>query len=189
MSLAQELHKPSFLAPCVHGDGAGFTVRPLKSSDFLSLRGIRLEALAIDGRFYATSYEKERSLSSDKWCSLCIENEGRCILGLFDNKSLIGITMVLPWDEDKDTALLGRTYIKHNYRRLGLSSLLYRGRLNWVKEASRYSSATVFHRRGNFISEKVNKRHGAVPWFSKQMSWANGQSDTGIWYKIDFDLI
>lgn len=161
-------------------------VRSLIPQDGCDLRSLRLEALELDGRCFSTSLEKERNYPEEYWRDLCVEADDRCVIGLFYGVEMVGLTMVFPWEEDPAgrTALFGRSFIKPSFRGKGFSSLLYASRRGWTIEQSRFDKAVVFHRQGNFISEKLNKRYGAEYWFTRKMEWADGRTANGLWYRV-----
>jgi RimJ/RimL family protein N-acetyltransferase len=162
-------------------------VRALTESDYRDFREVRLEALRLDGRYFATSYEEERNYTNDQWRHLSTESLDNCVIGLFDGEELIGITRVAKWDEDQHghTALFGRSYIKPEYRGKGLAALLYEARLDWARHNPQFKRAVVFHREGNTVSKHINERYGARYWMTRPMQWADGQTADGFWYQID----
>ena len=161
-------------------------VRPLLPIDSDDLKDIRLEALKRDGRFFAASYKTEEALSAEAWVEKSTETKESCIIGLFHETDLIGISAISKWDGDASgkTALFGSSYIKPTYRGLGLASLLYAARLAWADNNSLYASAVVFHRDGNNVSKGLNTQHGGEYWQQKPMNWGDGQEAVGHWYKI-----
>jgi RimJ/RimL family protein N-acetyltransferase len=162
-------------------------LRPLTPADAPAFRAIRLEALKHDGRYFAASYEAEAARPLDAWRSLCKETTRRCVIGLFDQGRLVGISAVEPWSEDPtgQTALFGSSYLTPRHRGRDLAPPLYAARLQWAVATSSYRRAVVFHREGNSPSKQLNERFGGRYWHTHPMQWADGQTAPGLWYRID----
>lgn len=161
-------------------------LRPLKIADAPAFRAIRLEALKYEGRYFAASYEKEAARTLDAWRALCTETTRRCTIGLFDQRQLVGITAIAPWDEDPtgQTALFGSSYLTPTHRGRGLAPALYAERPRWAA-AHAYRRAVVFHREGNWPSKELNEKFGGRYWRTEPMQWADGQTAPAHWYRID----
>ncbi|MER2519935.1 MAG: GNAT family N-acetyltransferase [Bdellovibrionales bacterium] len=157
----------------------------LNKDDYLKVKKIRLEALENDGRYFATSYEEEKSYSDAQWRQWIAESPENCVIGVFVGDELVGITTVTKWEEDVTgkTAKFGRSYIRPDSRGQGLANLLYQKRMDWAKQQRRYTSAVVFHRDGNELSKHINTKFGAKYYFTRPMRWANGETADAHWYK------
>ncbi len=161
-------------------------VRVLSARDSADFREIRLEALLIDGRYFAASYEEEKDYTDDHWMRWCTERPDNCVMGLFAETELVGITTAMSWGEDATgrTVFFGRSFIKPEYRGKGLAALLYGARIDWAKKNPLYTEGVVFHREGNWLSKQINEKFGARYWQTRSMRWADGQVADALWYKI-----
>ena len=162
-------------------------VRPLLPTDAADLRELRLEALRLDGRSFASSYDAEEKLTAADWERKCTEKNDLCTLGLFSKGELIGMSMVYPWAEDAtgETAVLGQSYIKPSYRGFGLGKSLFARRLEWCRKSPQFMSAVLFIRDGNAASTALHAAAGAEYTEPKLMDWADGKKAVGHWYKIE----
>jgi GNAT superfamily N-acetyltransferase len=160
--------------------------RVLLPTDAQTLREIRLEALQKDGRLFASSYEIESKLPFENWKWKCTADGKHCTMGLFDGTHLIGITLVLPYDNGTSgkTALLGQLYIKRIYRGKGLGNLLYSARRKWLLEKSSFENAVLYIRDGNEASTALNRKAGAQYLETREMMCGDGQLAQWHWYKF-----
>jgi RimJ/RimL family protein N-acetyltransferase len=160
--------------------------RVLLSTDAQKLREIRLEALQEDGRLFASSYETESKFPFENWKWKCTADDKHCTMGLFDGTDLIGITLVLPYDNNTSgkTALLGQLYIKRIYRGKGFGNLLYSARRKWLWEKSSFENAVLYIRDGNEASTALNRKAGAQYLETREMMCGDGQLAQWHWYKI-----
>jgi RimJ/RimL family protein N-acetyltransferase len=178
---------PALSLPTALPIGAPIELRSLTPDDAPAFRAIRLEALKRDGRYFAASYQAEAAQPLDAWRDRCAETDRQCVIGLVDHGALVGITAVSPWDEDAtgQTALFGSSYIVPPYRGRDLAPALYAERLHWAAATGSYRRAVVFHRESNWPSKHLNERFGGRYWRAQPMQWADGQTATGLWYRID----
>jgi hypothetical protein len=160
--------------------------RVLLPTDAQSLREIRLEALQKDGHLFASSYAIESKLPFENWEWKCTEDDKHCTMGLFDGTDLIGITLVLPYDNDSSgkTTLLGQLYIKSIYRGKGFGNLLYSARGKWLLEKSSFENAVLYIRDGNEASTALNRKAGAQYLETREMMCGDGQLAQWHWYNI-----
>jgi hypothetical protein len=165
---------------------SGVYTRALLPSDAQYLREVRLEALQKEGRLFASSYAIESKFPFENWERKCTEDGKHCAMGLFAGASLIGISLVVPYDNDTSgkTGLLGQSYIKHEYRGKGLGSLLYSARMKWVLEKSSFESAVVYVRDDNGVSIALNRKTGAQYLETREMMCGDGQLALWHWYKF-----
>ena len=175
--------RPAFSEP---PELAAISIRPLTADDAFAFRALRLEAVKRDGRYFATSYEAEATRPLAGWRELCAEVNRRCVLGVFDQGRLVGISALEPWSGDATGAsvLLRSSYITPAYRGRGLAKPLFATRLQWAA-AHDYRRAVLFIREGNAASTGLHEQFGARPWFTKPMQWADGKTAPAHWYQID----
>jgi GNAT superfamily N-acetyltransferase len=110
------------------------SLRPLQRSEWEILRELRLHALKTDPRVFSSSYELEADRSPQEWQDT-IEGPDHQVFGLFKDDRLIGITACFAWREDPsgETAVLAMSFIVPEHRGQGLSHVLYKGRLEWIR--------------------------------------------------------
>ena len=163
--------------------------RVLLPSDAQNLREVRLDALQKEGRLFASSYDIESEFPFEYWERKCTDDGKHCAMGLFDGAGLIGISLVVPYDNDTSgkTGLLGQSYIKHEYRGKGLGNLLYSARMKWILEKSSFESAVVYVRDGNGVSTALNRKAGAQYLETREMMCGDGQLALWHWYKFPLD--
>ena len=168
---------------------SGICTCVLFPSDAHKLREIRLEALQKEGRLFASSYEIESKYPLEDWERKCTQDGAHCVMGLFDGADLIGISLVLPYDNDTSgkTGLLGQSYIKREYRGKGLGNLLYSARMKWILEKSSFENAVVYIRDGNDVSTALNRKAGAQYLETREMMCGDGQLAPWHWYKFPLD--
>jgi hypothetical protein len=183
--------RTSEFAGCVLGGKMSCVyARVLLPGDAHKLREVRLEALRKDGHLFASSYEIESEFPFENWEWKCTEDSKHCVIGLFDGTDLIGISLVLQYDNDTSgkTGLLGQSYIKSEYRGKGLGNLLYSARMKWILERSSFENAVVYVREGNDVSTALNRKAGAQYLESKEMMCGDGQVALWHWYSFPLDL-
>jgi RimJ/RimL family protein N-acetyltransferase len=163
--------------------------RVLLPADTQQLREIRLEALQKEGHLFASSYEVESNFPFENWKKKCTEDGKHCTIGLFYGTRLIGISLILPYDNDASgrTGLLGQSYIKREYRGKGLGNLLYSARMKWILDKSSFESAVVYVRDGNSASIALNRKSGAQYLESREMMCGDGKLALWHWYKFSLD--
>jgi len=160
-------------------------IRALVPAEWERLRDFRLGALRAAPGAFALSYEECASWSPEQW-QAGISAPTHQIFGLFDGENLIGITGVFTRREDPSgqTALLVMSYIEPAYRARGLSDLLYRARLDWIRASRRFRTVHVSHRASNEASRRANQRHGFVKTGAKPIQWPDGTVEDEIHYEL-----
>ena len=143
---------------------SSITIRALDPTEWPAFRDFRLGALAAAPGVFGSSYETEATWTAEEW-QRTVAGPGHQVFGLFDGEYLIGITAVFTWREDPsgETALLGMSFIRPEYRGRGLSRLFYEVRLDWIRKHAQFKRAVVFHRQSNEVSRRANQRHGFLP--------------------------
>jgi GNAT superfamily N-acetyltransferase len=108
------------------------------------------------------------------------------VFGLFDAGHLIGITAVFRSREDPsgETALLGMSFIAPEYRGRGLSRLLYKARLEWIRTKGLFKRVVVSHRASNGASRRAIERHGFLPTRCAARIWPDGITEDEIFYEM-----
>ncbi len=68
-------------------------IRPLHAEEWGALKTIRLKALRAHPGVYLGLIEDAAARSDTEWKAI-IEGDDRCVFGLFDNETLVGITAI-----------------------------------------------------------------------------------------------
>ena len=160
-------------------------IRPLDPSEWFAFREFRLGALkAAPGVFWA-SHDEAATLSEESWRAT-IKGPAHQTFGLFDDGRLIGIAGAFTWDGDPSgaTALLAMSFIHPNYRRRGLSRMLYEARLAWIRKQPQLTRIIVSHRASNEASSRAIQRHGFVPTGHNSRTWPDGSTEDEINYEL-----
>jgi len=106
----------------------------------------------------------------------------RLVFALFKNTEPIGMTSILL--SNKDEAYLGQSYIKKEYRGLGLSSLLYRIRMQSAS-LLKLKRLTTSHRESNLISKAANQRAGFKYTYRESIHWLDGTTEDVLYYILE----
>jgi len=161
------------------------TTRPLTPPEWSIVKDLRLFALKTEPGVFVSSFDSEAILSPEEWQET-IQGDDHQVFGLFDGERLIGLTAVFTSRDDPSgqTALLAYSFIHPQYRGLGLSRLLYKARLDWVKSRPEFMRIVVSHRASNERSQRAILRHGFVPSGEAERTWPDGTTDGEIFYDM-----
>lgn len=164
---------------------SSITIRALDPDEWRMLRDFRLHALRASPGAFALSYEECATWSAEQW-QAGMSAPTHQIFGLFDGTRLVGITGVFTRREDPSgqTALLVMSYIEPAYRGRGLSDMLYRARLDWIRASGRFHTVHVSHRASNEASRRANQRHGFVKTGAEPFTWPDGATEDEIHYEL-----
>lgn len=161
------------------------TVRAFEPSEWPAFREMRLAALKDVPGAYSGTYEDSLKRADAAWQAL-VRGPTHQIFGLFEGTRLIGITGVFASDEDHSggTAALMMSYILPEYRKRGLSRLLYDARLAWARTRPQFKLVTVSVRESNAASRKANQRFGFVMTETQRRVRRDGVSEDEIFYEL-----
>ena len=108
------------------------------------------------------------------------------VFGLFDGARLIGITAAFTWRDDPsgETVLLAMSFIIPEYRGRGLSQLLYKARLNWIRAHSQFRRVVIYHRESNEISRRANQRFGFSVLQRASRKWPDDATEDEVLYEL-----
>jgi RimJ/RimL family protein N-acetyltransferase len=161
------------------------TIRPFEATEWIHFRDFRLHALKAAPGVFVTSYQETAARSPEEWQAI-LNNPGHRVFGLFDSGHLIGITAALTWleDESGETAMMGMSFILPEYRRRGLSRLLYQARLDWIKGQSQFKRIIISHRVSNEQSRHAIQAHGFLPMRRVPTTWPDGETEDAIIYEL-----
>jgi RimJ/RimL family protein N-acetyltransferase len=103
--------------------------------------------------------------------------------GLYDGDTCIGLTWLYAIPEETDAVMFVASYIRDEYRKMGLSKLYYEARLAWALERG-YKRARIGHRAGNEASKAANQKFGFQYTHSVSMTWHDGTQADDVYYQL-----
>ena len=159
-----------------------FKIRQLHENEAHLYKAIRLEAIQREPAMFRCSTPVEADLTDAQWQERI--KYPRAVLGLFENKNLIGMTSILLLN-DKE-GYFGQSYIRKEYRGLGLSALLYKIRMAWASKLQ-LKQLKVSHRESNTISKAAILRSGFTYSYQEKVNWLDGTTEDVLYYILDVD--
>ena len=162
-----------------------FTIRKLTENNWYELSQIRLKALLSDPQVFGSSYEKEKDTREAEWRELLRSKEVAVFL-IFADENPIGMTCISISRDDptKKTALLWGSWLAPEFRRRGLSELMYRARIDWAKQQPTIEKITVSHRASNLSSKFANQKYGFKFTHTKEKVWTDGTTEDDVCYEL-----
>jgi RimJ/RimL family protein N-acetyltransferase len=148
--------------------GRMITVRPLQTIEWEAFRSLRLQALSNAPGSFTTSFEEAAARSQEDWIRL-IAGPGHQVFGLFDSQ-IVGLSGVFAVPSDPATAEFVMSYIKPDYRGLGLSQLLFQAKLQWAA-ANGFKRVVLSHRASNRAAARVAQKNGFQQVKSVSRTW------------------
>ena len=158
-------------------------IRGLRHDEWQNLLKIRLEAITNHPNYFGSTPEKTLKITQSEWHDRINSNHSR-IFGLFDDNDLIGITGIVKHNAKPGHAIMIMSYIKPNYRKQGLSELLYQARIDWAKSQDDIHTLEIGHRHGNESSRRANQKAGFTFTHKEEQEWPNGTKDLIFHYKM-----
>lgn len=160
-----------------------FTIRQLTEDDWLEFSQIRLKALQTDPEVFGSNYEKESKNTESDWRSRL---QSTAVFLISADGAPIGMTGALIDKNDPTgkTALFWGSWLASEYRRKGLSELMYRTRIEWAKQQPTLEKIIVSHRASNLSSKYANQKHGFVFTHKAEKVWTDGATEDEIFYEL-----
>jgi RimJ/RimL family protein N-acetyltransferase len=161
------------------------TIRRWSEDDWEVFKAIRLEALNAHSDVFGASYNVESEKDDAFWKDKLFDLSQGAVFGLYDADTVIGLTAVFR-DKNRplDAVFLCMSYIRSEYRKNGLSDLLYRARIDWAKSQKGIRIISVAHREGNEASRRANQRWGFVFSAVKDEVFGNGETAKDYIYEL-----
>ena len=161
------------------------TIRKLNEDDWRVFSEVRLKALQTDPQVFGSNFELESKFTETDWRSR-LQSEDSSIFMLFDGEKPIGITGVSVFREDpsRQTAILWGSWLAPDYRRKGLSDLMYKTRIAWAKARPEIRRIIVSHRASNTASRSANQKHGFVFTGTHEKVWTDGKTEDEVCYEL-----
>ena len=150
--------------------------------DWQLFKAIRLEALKMEPHFFGSNYARETAFVDGEW-QLRLSNPHSGFWGLYDGEECIGLTGIISNNSELTEARLIASYIRKQYRGLGLSALYYKERIRWAKEYG-YKTLYVAHRKSNLASKAANQKFGFEYLSSTMIDWPDGTKDEDVVYRL-----
>jgi RimJ/RimL family protein N-acetyltransferase len=162
------------------------TTRILAPQDWKTFRQIRLRALREHPDVYTGSYKETAARTESEWMEL-LDGKEKCIFGLFDGDSIIGLAAVFRSREDPSgqSGVLAMDYIDPLYRGRRLSRILYQARIDWAKQHRPFRRLLISHREGNEASRRANQSFGFKFIGKQQIDWPDGTKAPDYVYELD----
>nr|WP_199156554.1 GNAT family N-acetyltransferase [Pedobacter sp. ASV2] len=162
------------------GESGVFNIRQLLISEAILYKSLRLEAINAEPAMFRCTDPPEAELTDSEW-KVRIKYP-RLVFGLFEHDQPIGMTSILFLNEAE--AYLGQSYIRKEYRGLGLSALLYKARMESAV-GLQLKRLTVSHRKSNSISKAANQRAGFIFTHLETVNWLDGTTEDALYYALD----
>lgn len=160
-----------------------FSIQQVTKDDWEILREIRLEALSREPQSFGSDYKKEYLYEKLHWHQFIGNDEDRAIFVIKNGLEIIGLTGVTRSQEYPDEAKLIASYLRKEYRGLGLSKMLYEARLHWAMHR-KFSAVVVSHRESNHASKMANQKFNFGYVDRREKVWADGNSEDEIFYRL-----
>ena len=160
-----------------------YTIHQLNNNEWDIFKKIRLEALLADPQFFGASFEKEAEYGEDKWREFIGNPNDRAMFILKNNDDVIGLTGIIRSRDNLQEANLIASYIRKEYRGLGLSKKFYIARLDWARK-NKFSSVLVSHRESNIASKMANQKFGFKCIGIHDKVWNDGKNEKEVFYRL-----
>ena len=161
------------------------SIKQIDENDWREFREIRLKALKSDPKVFGFSYERAVTQSKQDWKEFAgAKNQG--IFLIYDDENLIGMTGIfIPQDTiEETTAVLWGSWLEPDYRRKGISDLMYKTRINWAKSQPEIKRIEVSHRESNVASKYANQKHGFKLLREEDKVWHDGVEEKDVIYEL-----
>lgn len=160
-------------------------IRQLNEDDWHLFAEIRLKALRTDPSVFGSTYELESKFTEADWRNR-LRRDDSAIFLIFADEMPIGMTGVSVFRDDptKKTAFFWGSWLEPEFRRRGLSDLMYKTRLDWAKNHPGIERIIVSHRASNAASKYANQKHGFVFTRTHEKVWTDGVTEDEVCYEL-----
>ena len=165
-------------------------IRALNPDDWEILRAIRTRAVTMHPSYFMASAEEAQNYLPETWKET-LDGHGKQVFGLFDGKTLIGVTAVFTKRDDPSglTGNMAYSFIEPAYRRRGLTDLFYKARIDWALAHTHWTTLVTAHRAGNEPSRRAILRNGFTLAETKMTTWPSGGGDLEYCYTLDLKAL
>lgn len=163
-----------------------YSIRQLNPNDWQIYREIRLEALKNHPAYFSPSKDETKFTKTD-WKER-LSNKNAASFGLFAENKIIGLTGIVREGNNPQStrAHLVSSYIKNEYRKLGLSKLFFEVRMTWAKSQDNIKTLILEHRDDNLPSQMAHQKFGFRLVGSNDQTWQDGSIRPSLKYQLDF---
>lgn len=164
------------------------SIRKIAEPDWQTFREIRLNALESDPKVFGSNYGKEVNKSEQDWKDWT-GAKYQAIFFVCDDEKPIGMTGIfIPQDTvEKSKAVLWGSWLAPEYRRKGLSELMYKARIDWAKQQPEIRRIEVSHRESNLASKYANQKHGFKFIKEEDRVWHDGTTEKDVIYELKIE--
>lgn len=159
------------------------TCRPFEYEEWQLYRDLRLEALKAHPNFFSSTYAKEKTFKESDWCAR-VQSADCVVFGLFANDEAIGCVGIYAPKETPDSPHLWGTYLKPEYRGLGLSGPLYQTLIAYAQSRKDWARIVVSHRKLNAASGAASKLNGFQYTHTESTAWPDGKTEDQLFYEL-----
>ncbi|MBX2835117.1 MAG: GNAT family N-acetyltransferase [Micavibrio sp.] len=170
-----------YIKPIIEGN---YVVRSLNLDDLETFKYIRTKAVSENPDMFLDNADKAAKRSEQEWEAYLV-GSNKCVFGLFHEKDIIGLASVFQPNLDVLKGHIAMGYISPEYRGKGLSSLLYKARIEWAKHCSAFIALTASHREGNEVSRAAMIKHGFIYTGVEDECFGDGCVDKSLKYELD----
>lgn len=155
-----------------------YYIRQLSPADLEAYRAVRLEALQLEPGVFGSNYGREAAFTTGVWQQR-LSRQDAASFGLFYAGELVGITGIII--QRPGEGALVASYIRKEYRKRGLSAMLYEARLTWARDKG-LKTLVVSHRKSNQASMAANRHFGFRYTHTQMTLWPDGQEEEELFY-------
>lgn len=159
-----------------------FTVQQLTQDDWKIYRDLRLEALTLHPEYFQPTQD-EFKFKEEDWKKR-LSNPDSATFGVFKGDQLIGITGIFKAPHSSEAHLVS-SYIRKDFRQMGLSRLFYEARINWAKARKDISKLIIEHSQDNIPSRKAHQKYGFKYVKTYDETWPDGSTRPCMVYELN----
>ncbi len=161
------------------------SIKQIDENDWQEFRVVRLKALQTDPKVFGSHYEREKNYSKKDWKDW-IKGKNQAVFFIYDDEIPIGMTGIyIPQDTvTKTTAILWGSWLESDYRRKGVSRLMYKARIDWAKQQPAIKRIEVSHRESNLASKYATQKHGFKLIKEENKEWHDGITEKDVIYEL-----
>ena len=161
------------------------SIKQIGKNDWKDFRNIRLKALKSDPEVFGSHYEKEKNYTKQDWQEW-VGAKDQAVFFIYDDEKPIGMTGIfVPQDTvEKSKAVLWGSWLEPEYRRKGMSEMMYKSRIEWAKQQPEIRRIEVTHRKSNVASKYAIQKHGFKLVKEVNKVWHDGVQEKDVIYQL-----
>ncbi len=139
-------------------------IRELTIDDLKSYKQLRLEGLKNNPTFFGSDYLEESRLTTEQWQERLKKQPNKLNLGLFYDDKLVSIISLIQETKEKrkHCATIYSVMTKENYKKQGLSSMLFEYLINKIDSSKKITILTLKVGSTNYNAQKLYKKFGFI---------------------------